>query len=83
MMVAKKIKLVKKSGENTFACYPVSSADLIMYDETLTVAEVLNAIIDSVDQVENRLQAGKSLYLRDSNGAIMYDESGIGIVGIL
>lgn len=82
MMVAKKIKLVKKSGENTFACYPVSSADLIMYDETLTVAEVLNAIIDSVDQVENRLQAG-SLYLRDSNGAIMYDESGIGIVGIL
>lgn len=81
-MIIRKVNLVKKANENIFTYHPVSSSDVIMYDDTLTVKEVLDAIVDSVEQVENRLQ-GKNVYMKDSNGTVIQDESGTGLVEIL
>ena len=61
-MVIKKINLVKKSGEDICTYHPKSSADVIVYEESLTVQDVLDAIVDSVEQIENRL-ASSSVYM--------------------
>ena len=82
MAIIKKINLVKKSGENIYAYHPASSADVIAYESSLTVKDVLDAIVDSVEQVENRLNSN-SVYMTDSNGEIMRDESGVGLVEVL
>ena len=81
-MVVKKINLAKKSGENVFNYYPKSSADVIVYEESLTVHDVLDAIVDSVEQIENRLANG-GVYMTNNKGEIITDESGIGLVELL
>ena len=81
-MVIKKINLVQKHGENTYNYYPASSADVISYEASLTVQDVLDAIVDSVEQIENRL-ISNSVYMTDSNGEIITDESGVGLVELL
>lgn len=81
-MIIKKINLVKKSGENLYNYHPVSSASVIMYEASLTVQDVLDAIVDSVEQIENRL-ASSGVYMTNSSGEIITDESGIGLVEIL
>lgn len=81
-MTIKKTKLAKKVGKDIFCCYPETSANVVTYD-TLTVQEVLDAIIDSVDQVENRLNGSKNVYMRDKAGAILKDSQGTQLVEIL
>lgn len=81
-MVIRKINLVKKSGENVYNYHPASSADVIIYEESLTVQDVLDAIVDSVEQIENRL-ASSSVYMTNSSGEIITDESGTGLVELL
>ena len=81
-MVITKINLLQKNGENVHKYYPASSSDVIEYEDTLTVKDVLDAIVDSVEQIENRL-AGKSVFMCDKNGEIIRDESGIGLVELL
>lgn len=81
-MVIKKINLVKKSGENVYSVHPASSADVITYEQSLTVQDVLDAIVDSVEQIENRL-ASSSVYMTNSSGEIITDESGTGLVELL
>lgn len=81
-MVVRKINLVKKSGENIVNYYPASSADVIKYEDSLTVQDVLDAIVDSVEQIENRL-ASNSVYMVNNNGEIVTDESGTGLVELL
>ena len=83
MMTIKKITLAKKEGDNVFSYHPASSADVITYTGSLTVQDVLDAIVDSVEQIENRLTNTNSVYMVDSNGEIIKDESGIGLVEIL
>ena len=73
---------MKKSGENVYKYHPASSADVITYEESLTVQDVLDAIVDSVEQIENRL-ASSSVYMTNSKGEIMRDEAGIGLVELL
>ena len=81
-MVIRKISLVKKVGENVCNYHPASSADVIIYEQSLTVQDVLDAIVDSVEQIENRL-VSNSVYMTNSNGEIITDESGIGLVELL
>lgn len=81
-MVVKKINLMKKSGENILNYYPASSSDVIVYEQSLTVKDVLDAIVDSVEQIENRLLAS-GVYMVDNTGEIITDEHGTGLVGIL
>jgi len=81
-MAVKKIELTKKVGSNKHSYYPRSSADVIVYDEVLNVKDILDAVIDSVEQVENRLQ-GRSVYMKDSTGKIVTDDAGTGLVEIL
>ena len=81
-MVVKKINLFRKDGENVVNYHPASSSDVIIYQSSLTVKDVLDAIVDSVEQIENRL-ASNSVYMVDSNGAIMTDKSGTGLVELL
>lgn len=81
-MVVRKINLVKKDGGNTYNYHPASSADVIIYEASLTVQDVLDAIVDSVEQIENRL-ASSSVYMTNNNGEIIRDESGIGLVELL
>lgn len=81
-MVIKKINLVKKSGENIYNYHPVSSADVITYEASLSVHDVLDAIVDSVEQIENRL-VSNSVYMVNSRGEVITDESGIGLVELL
>lgn len=82
IMVVKKINLVKKNGENTYNYHPASSADVISYEQSLTVQDVLDAIVDSVEQIENRL-ISNSVYMVNSNGEIITDDSGTGLVEIM
>ena len=81
-MIVKKINLTKKNDGEVCNYYPASSADVIKYEETLTVQDVLDAIVDSVEQIESRL-ISKGVYMVDSNGNIITDESGIGLVELL
>ena len=82
-MVVKKINLLKKdSGGNIVNYYPASCADVIKYEDTLTVKDVLNAIVDSVENIENRLNRS-GIYMVDSNGNIITDESGTGLVELI
>ena len=81
-MIIRKINLVKKIGENAYNYYPASSSDVIVYEESLTVKDVLDAIVDSVEQIENRL-ASSGVYMVNSRGQIMTDEAGIGLVELL
>ena len=81
-MNVKKIKLVKKNGEDAYTYHPASSADVIKYGDSLTVQDVLDAIVDSVEQIENRL-VSTGVYMVDSNGEIITDESGTGLVELL
>jgi hypothetical protein len=81
-MVIKKINLVKKNGENIINCYPASSSDVITYEESLTVKDVLDAIVDSVEQIENRLSSN-TVYMVDKNGEIIRDAAGTGLVELL
>lgn len=81
-MIVKKINLVKKSGGNTYNFYPASSSDIVIYEESLTVKDVLDAIVDSVEQIENRL-ASNSVYMINNKGEILTDETGVGLVELL
>lgn len=81
-MVIRKINLVKKSGENILKFHPASSADVVIYEDTLTVQDVLDAIVDSVEQIENRL-VSNSVYMTDGTGKVITDESGVGLVELL
>lgn len=81
-MVIRKINLMKKSGENICNFYPASSADVITYEESLTVQDVLDAIVDSVDQIENRLSSN-SVYMVNNSGTVITDNSGLGLVELL
>ena len=81
-MVIKKINLVKKNGGDIINCYPASSSDVITYEASLTVKDVLDAIVDSVEQIENRL-VSNSVYMTDGNGNIIRDEAGTGLVELL
>ena len=81
-MVVKKINLVKKQGENICSFHPTSSADVIKYGNSLTVENVLDAIVDSVEQIENRL-ASSTIYMTNSKGEIIRDEAGVGLVELL
>ena len=81
-MVIRKINLVKKSGEDIINCYPASSSDIITYEGSLTVKDVLDAIVDSVEQIENRL-VSNSIYMTNSKGEILRDEAGTGLVELL
>ena len=81
-MVVKKISLAKKDGNNLVTYHPASSADVIAYGQSLTVNDVLDAIVDSVEQIENKLLSN-SVYMVDSKGKIITDESGIGLVELL
>ena len=82
-MVIRKVNLVKKEGTKSYNYYPTSSADVIMYEQTLTVQDVLDAIVDSVEQIENRLIPSNTVYMVDSNGEIIRDASGTGLVELL
>lgn len=82
-MVVKKINLFKKDGEDIINFYPASSSDVVKYESSLTVKDVLDAIVDSVEQIENRLVGANTVYMVDSNGEIITDESGIGLVELL
>lgn len=81
-MVIRKIDLVKKTGEDVVTYHPTSSADVITYEQSLSVGDVLDAIVDSVEQIENRLSS-KSVYMVNSSGEVMTDASGIGLVELL
>lgn len=81
-MVIRKINLVKKSGEDVYNYYPASSSDVIAYEQSLTVKDVLDAIVDSVEQIENRLSSS-GVYMVNNKGEIITDESGTGLVELL
>lgn len=81
-MVVKKINLVKKNGSDVYKFHPESNSNVIIYEDSLTVRDVLDAIVDSVEQIENRL-ASNSVYMTNSKGEIIKDEAGIGLVEIL
>lgn len=81
-MVIKKINLMQKNGDEVVNYHPTSSSDVITYEQSLSVKTVLDAIVDSVEQIENRL-VSDSVYMVDSNGTILTDESGIGLVELL
>ena len=81
-MIVRKINLVKKHGENVYNYHPASSSDVIIYEESLSVKDVLDAIIDSVEQVENRLSS-TSVYMVNNKGEVITDEYGIGLVELL
>ena len=81
-MVIKKINLVKKNGGNIYNYHPASSADVIVYEASLSVQDVLDAIVDSVEQIENRL-VGNSVYMTNNKGEIICDEFGTGLVELL
>ena len=80
-MIIKKINLYKKNGENIYECHPASNANIITYDGSLNLKDVLDTIIDSVEDIENKLN--RSIYMTDSNGNIITDESGVGLVELL
>lgn len=82
-MIIKRINLVKKNGENVYNYHPASSSDVITYEASLTVKDVLDAIVDSVEQIENRLINTSGVYMVNSNGEIITDESGVGLVELL
>ena len=81
-MVIKKVNLVKKNGGNVVTYHPASSANVITYESSLSVKDVLDAIVDSVEQIENRL-ISNSVYMTNSKGEILRDASGIGLVELL
>lgn len=54
-MTIKKINLVKKNGEELYKCHPASSADVIEYEDSLTVKDALDSIIESIENIENIL----------------------------
>ena len=81
-MVVKKINLTQKSGDEVINFHPASSSDVITYEQSLSVKNVLDAIVDSVEQIENRLSSN-SVYMVDSKGEILTDESGTGLVELL
>lgn len=81
-MAVKKIELFKKSANDKHKYYPKSSADIIDYDESLNVKDVLDTVIDSVDKVENRLQSSV-LYMHNSNGELLTDSAGTGLIELL
>jgi len=80
-MAAVKVELYKKNGNAVQNYYPKSSADIIDYNG-LSVEEVIDAVVDSVDTIENRLQ-GRSIYMKNSSGDIITDDAGTGLVEIL
>lgn len=82
-MVIRKINLAKKSGENIVNYHPATSSDVVTYEDSLTVKDVLDAIVDSVEQIENRLIGTGGVYMVNNSGKIITDESGIGLVEIL
>ena len=81
-MVVKKINLTQKNGEEVINFHPASSSDVIAYEQSLSVKNVLDAIVDSVEQIENRLSSD-GVYMVDNKGTIMTDESGTGLVELL
>lgn len=83
-MAVVKASLVKKSGNDITTCYPASSSDVIMHDETLnlTVKDVLDVVVESVDVIEERLP-NTGVYLKDANNNIVTDPSGTGVVALV
>jgi hypothetical protein len=81
-MTVVKANLVKKSGKDIVVCYPASTSDVIKHDGTLTVKDVLDAIVDSVDQIEERMP-NIGVYMTDENNKVITDESGTGVVALL
>ena len=83
-MAVVKASLVKKSGNHKITWYPASSSDVIMHDETLnlTVKDVLDVVVESVDAIEERLP-NTGVYLKDANNNIVTDPSGTGVVALV
>ena len=83
-MAVVKASLVKKSGNDMITCYPASSSDVIMHDEALnlTVKDVLDVVVESVDVIEERLP-NTGVYLKDADNNIVTDPSGTGVVALV
>ena len=68
----RKVKINKLVGAQVLTLVPYTTADNVDYSDTYTVKDVLDAIVAEIQRLEDLLSID-SLYIRDSNGNIIYE----------
>ena len=79
--MALKVKLAKKINGTLQVIRPNTDAEVVVYDDSLTVKDVLDALVDAVDNIESSLYLD-TVYITTADGSIVTDDGGTGTVAV-
>ena len=79
--MAKKVKLVKKTGSTLYDCYPKTTADIVMMDDDTSVYQAITDLQSELSELKAKLYLD-SIYMDDGNGSLLNDGDGNNLVAV-
>lgn len=76
----KEVELKKKVGNSAYVIFPKTSAKLVKYSDTQSIADVLESILSDIKSIKNSLAVSETVYAADSSGKTIDDGSGANII---
>lgn len=78
--MGKEVELRKKIGDSACTLYPKTSADIVKYSDTQSVADILASILYDIRVIKENLHITDEVYAKDASGKVIDDGSGTNIV---
>ncbi len=78
--MGKEVEIRKKVGDSVHALYPKTSAEIVKYSDTQSVADILALILHDIELIKENLGISDEVYAKDASGKIIDDGSGTNIV---
>lgn len=78
--MGKEVEIRKKVGDSVHTLYPKTSAEIVKYSDTQSVADILALILHDIELIKENLGISDEVYAKDASGKIIDDGSGTNIV---
>lgn len=78
--MGKEVEIRKKVSDSVHALYPKTSAEIVKYSDTQSVADILALILHDIELIKENLGISDEVYAKDASGKIIDDGSGTNIV---
>jgi hypothetical protein len=77
-----RVLIKKKIGNQVQHLYPETYADVVMYNNSTTVASVLASILSDISDIKTALGINDTVYALDSNNDYITDSDGDRVIAI-
>lgn len=77
-----RVLIKKKIGNRVHHLYPQTYADVVLYNDSTSVASVLSSILSDISEIKAALGINDTVYALDSNNDYITDSDGDKVIAI-